>query len=177
MIIDSQEYYVTGSGARTIGEKTVYSNNYAHSTIRRWLNETFYNTAFSELQKQIILTTTVDSRAATTASSTNQYACENTQDKVFLLSYQDVINSNYGFLSSDSMDDISRKKKTTDYAQSQGAYTNTTADYEGNGWWWLRSPDDGDTVFARGVYYDGYVRHSYVYITNRGVVPALQIRL
>ena len=177
MIIDSQEYYVTGSGARTIGEKTVYSNNYAHSTIRKWLNETFYNTAFSELQKQIILTTTVDSSAATTASSTNQYACENTQDKVFLLSYQDVISSNYGFLSSDSMDDISRKKKTTDYAQSQGAYTNTTADYEGNGWWWLRSPDDGDTVFARGVYYDGYVLHSYVYITNRGVVPALQIRL
>lgn len=59
MILDSQEYYITHNRVRNIGRKTVYPNNYAESTVRKWLNETFYNTAFSELQKQIILTTTV----------------------------------------------------------------------------------------------------------------------
>ena len=177
MIIDSQEYYITDSGTRMIDGKTVYPNNYAHSTIRKWLNETFYNTAFSELQKQIILTTTVDNSAATTSSSSNQYACENTQDKVFLLSYQDVINSNYGFSSSYSDYDTARQKKTTDYAQAQGAYTNS-GNYAGNGRWWLRSPDDDCSYRARGVDYDGYVViYGNVDCTNCGVVPALQIRL
>lgn len=178
MIIDSQEYYITDSGTRTIDGKTVYPNNYAQSTIRKWLNETFYNTAFSELQKQIILTTTVDNSAATTYSSSNQYACENTQDKVFLLSYQDVINSNYGFSSSDSAYDTARQKKTTDYAQAQGAYTSKSTDYAGNGSWWLRSPYRNYSYRAREVRFSGLASfYDYVYYTCYGVVPALQIRL
>ena len=93
MIIDSQEYYIN-ENSRTIDGKTVYANNYAHSTIRKWLNETFYNTAFSELQKQIILTITVDNSVSSMDYRTNQFACKKTEDKIFLLSYRDVINSN-----------------------------------------------------------------------------------
>jgi hypothetical protein len=156
MIIDSQQFDYDGS----------YRNNYAQSTIRKWLNETFYNTAFSELQKQIILTTTVDNSAATTDSSTNKYACENTVDKIFLLSYQDVINANYGFSS-----DTARQKKTTDYAQVQGAYTNTS-----NGSWWLRSATIHSSHVSR-VEFGGAVTSYNVTLTFHGVVPALQIRL
>ena len=178
MIIDSQEYYITDSGTRTIDGKTVYPNNYAHSTIRKWLNETFYNTAFSELQQQIILTTTVDNSAASTGYSSNSYVCENTQDKVFLLSYQDVINSNYGFSSDYSEYDTARQKKTTDYAQAQGAYTSTSTDYVGNGCWWLRSPSYYSSYYARGVDSDGDANgDGSVNFTGLGVVPALQIRL
>ena len=177
MIIDSQEYYISTS-SRTIDGKTVYANNYAESTIRKWLNETFYNTAFSELQKQIILTTTVDNSVASTGYSTNQYACENTQDKIFLLSAQEVTNTAYGFASSTSTYDTARQKKTTDYAQAQGAYTSTSTDYAGNGWWWLRSPRYYYSYYARGVGGDGSVDYSdYVYDSSNGVVPALQIRL
>ena len=176
MIIDSQEYYITDSGTRTIDGKTVYPNNYAHSTIRKWLNETLYNTAFSELQKQIILTTTVDNSVTTTNSSSNQYACENTQDKIFLLSYVEATNSSYGLNLT-----AARRKKTTDYAQAQGAYTSTSTDYAGNGWWWLRSPKDYNYDYAEKVFYGGdlnmSIKNDDITYTNYGVVPALQIRL
>ncbi len=176
MIIDSQEYYINTSN-RAIDGKTVYANNYAHSTIRKWLNETFYNTAFSELQKEIILTTTVDNSVASTGYNSNQYACENTNDKIFLLSAQEGTNTAYGFASSTSTFDTARRKKTTDYAQSQGAYTSTNSSYAGNGWWWLRSPNCDYSSMARVVCYDGYVSSDYVRNSSRGVVPALQIRL
>ncbi|MBE6533827.1 MAG: hypothetical protein E7678_02495 [Ruminococcaceae bacterium] len=176
MIIDLQEYYINTS-SRTIDGKTVYPNNYAESTIRKWLNDNFYNTAFNALQKALIVTTTVDNSAATTDSSTNQYACENTEDKIFLPSYQDVINSNYGFSSDYSDYDTARQKKTTDYAQVQGAYTNTNSDYAGNGYWLLRSPFYSYFGNACSVSYNGKANIiGYVYLTT-GVVPALQIRL
>ena len=168
MIIDSQQYdYENGT----------YKNNYAESTIRKWLNENFYNTAFNELQKQIIFTTTVDNSVESTGYSSNSYACENTQDKVFLLSYQDVINANYGFLSNYSDYDTARQKKPTDYAQAQGAWTSTITDYAGNGYWWLRSPEYNNSNRARVVSVFGHISYGNVNEADGGVVPALQIRL
>ena len=179
MIIDSQEYYITYGVMRTIDGKIVSPNNYAHSTIRKWLNETFYNTAFSELQKQIILTTTVDNSAASRGYSSINYVCENTEDKIFLLSEQEVTNTAYGFASSTSTNDTARRKKTTDYAQAQGADTMTSTDYAGNGGWWLRSPAYESFGSAHEVNSFGNVSSyiGYVNSVDRGVVPALQIRL
>ena len=95
-----------------------------------------------------------------------------------MLSVQEVTNTAYGFASSTSTYDTARRKKTTDYAQVQGASTNTSTDYAGNGWWWLRSPHDGDSSDARGVISDGRVAIDYmVYDAAGGVVPALQIKL
>lgn len=169
MIIDSQEYYPS-TGSHTVNGATVYANNYEYSTIRKWLNETFYNTAFNDLQKEIILTTTVDNSVASTGKSTNLYACEDTEDKVFLLSYKELTT----YLTTND----SRMKKTTDYAQSQGAYTSTSSSYLGNGSWWLRSPGGSNSGFARTVNYDGCVNYNnYVYFTGGVVVPALQIQL
>ena len=160
MIIDSQQFdYENGS----------YYNDYAESTIRKWLNETFYNTAFDELQKEIILTTTVDNSVASTGYSSNQYACEDTEDKVFLLSYQELTT----YLTTNA----SRMKKTTDYAQSQGACISTSSSYLGNGYWWLRSPYYGNRSHARDVNYDGGIYSHYVSNRSYGVVPALQIQL
>ena len=168
MIIDAQQYDYDGS----------YSNNYAESTIRKWLNESFYNTAFNELQKQMIVTTTVDNSAESTGHSSNKYACENTEDKIFLISRQDVINSNYGFSSKASLSDDTRQKKTTDYAKAQGAHTHSGRSYVGNGNWWLRAPDNyySDTVYRVDI--SGTANGGVgVGITSSGVVPALQIRL
>ena len=166
MIIDSQQFdYENGS----------YYNDYAESTVRKWLNETFYNTAFDELQKEIILTTTVDNSVASTGYSSNSYACEDTEDKVFLLSYKELTT----YLTTNA----SRMKKTTDYAQSQGAFTSTSSSYLGNGYWWLRSPDSGHSTSARNVSTDGSISdsNSYYYTpvndNSTGVVPALQIQL
>ena len=86
MIIDAQSFDYDG----------LYSNNYADSTVKKWLCETFYNTAFNNLQKQMIIT------------------------DIFLLSDGDVTNRVYGF-SSSLVADSSRQKKPSDYAKAQGA--------------------------------------------------------
>ena len=157
MVIDSQQFDYDGQHR---------NNNYAKSTMRKWLNETFYNIAFSEIQRQKILTTMVDNSAATTDRIDNIHVCENTQDKIFLLSVQDVINIAYGF-ASDKGQDISRVKSITDYAKVQG----------GNGNWWLRSPFCSSYSVTRRVSFRGNLGSSGVTDTVVGVVPALRIRL
>ena len=73
-----------------------YANNYYKSDIREWLNNEFLNEAFY-YDASLLVITTVDNSASTTSSSTNEYACQNTEDKLYLLSYQDVNNKAYGF--------------------------------------------------------------------------------
>lgn len=176
VIIDSQQYcYDTNN--RTIEGKNVYSNNYAQSDIRAWLNNSFYNAAFDESSKQAIITTEVNNSSSTTFSISNRYACENTVDNVFLLSYKEVLRSNYGFSTSYSSYDAARRLKPTAYAKCQGAYTSTHSNYKGYGWWLLRSPNLNNSLSANSVHYCGYVYSDYnVNDTSYGVVPALQIR-
>ena len=50
MIIDAQAYQnvaLQGSGGEYYQGENKYANNYQYSTIRSWLNDTFYNTAFA----------------------------------------------------------------------------------------------------------------------------------
>jgi len=161
------------------------SCNYANSEIRDWLNNQFYETAFTELLQKIILTTTVDNSEASTGYVPNPYACTDTEDKVFLLSYKEAIDSDYGFLSSDSTDTV-RRMRTSDYSRATGAYMYPNADYYGNGIWWLRSLDYSGSGRARHVSYDGDVDDGYSYGVSShfyvgkiyyGIVPALQIQL
>lgn len=158
-----------------------HSNNYKNSSIRAWLNGTFCNKAFDETERSIILTTTVDNSPASTGHNINPRACEDTADKVFLLSYVEVKNSRYGF-SSASQDDEARKMVTSDYSRANGAYT-AYGDYYGNGIWWLRSPNcnsDLSISRARNVDEDGNVEYDHydrVYFSEYGVVPAMWIQL
>ena len=154
------------------------SNNYASSEIRQWLNATFYETAFSELQRELILTTTVDNSVYSTGYSSNPYACENTNDKIFLLSYREVTNSAYGFSSDYSSYDTACRMQTSDYSRASGVWMITNSSYYGNGYWWLRSPYIDNSSIARIVRSDGYVDDdNSVYLSDDGVVPALRIRL
>ena len=152
------------------------SNNYAESEIRQWLNETFYVTAFTQFQQEIILTTTVDNSVYSTGYSSNPYACENTEDKVFLLSYSDVTNSEYGFSRSQHADDAARQMQTSDYSRAMEVVMSTSLDYYGNGHWWTRSSNGDRTYLARYIHNEGIIINTTVSFTL-GVVPALQIRL
>ena len=135
-----------------------YLNNYKLSDIRKWLNSDFLEQAFY-YDSSLVQTVNVDNSAESTGITDNHYACEDTQDKVYLLSDKDVNNKEYGF---------------PDYA-SRIAY-----DADGNAHdYWLRSPynyysyDD----YARYVDGDGIVNNnSYVYYGN-GVRPALTRKL
>ena len=187
-IIANQRYYEGDDNkTRTIDGKTVYANNYMYSSIRKWLNEEFYKTAFSALQQELILVATVSNSARSTNPSrgtlqinngNNYYACANTSDKIFLLSVQEVTDSAYDFSSDYDNDDTAREMQTSDYARAIGAYTYTDDSYYGNGVWLLRSP----SYKYKGCAYDVNSRGSTSYaadvnVSIYGVVPALWISL
>ena len=188
MVLDNTCFYESIDN-RTINENTIYPNNYEYSNIRAWLNGYkgtsynvtnytnigFFDIAFTEEEQALIKTTLVDNSAQTTDSSTNPYVCNNTNDKVYLLSQQDMINSSYGFSTDPDESDTARRGTTTDYARSKGCYMSTETGYYGNAYWWLRSPACFHSIFARNVYYIGYVYHNSVSYSFYGVRPAITI--
>ena len=146
-----------------------YNTSYTSVTwetcsLRKWLNGTFLNAAFSSEEQSSIISSTV------TADKNPSYSTSpgnNTTDKVFLLSITEVNK----YFSSDS----ARQCSATAYAKAQGAYTNTS---NGNCWWWLRSCGY-DSDHAACVSIGGSVG-SYginVSISSDAVRPALWINL
>ena len=187
MILDSQEYCTIQSDlVYEHNGGNGYPNNYELSNIRKWLNETFYNTAFTLLEKEMIQKTMVDNGIDSTADAENAlskselYVCDNTEDHVFLLSQREVTTKEYGFNSSYNAYDTLRQRDVSDYAKSQGCYTVKKGDYVGNGYWWLRSPNRiTGAREAYFVYYSGYSYSEFqeVNSTYVGVVPALKIKI
>ena len=151
------------------------SNIYKDSDIRSWLGNKFFNSAFSATQKPLIEETTVDNSADSTGISSNPYACENTKEKVFLLSYKESLNSAYGFNTANTNADKVRQKQATDYAKATGAY----ASENGNAIWWLRSPSDNrkfNEKNSRAVSEEGTVIDLYSLVDYACVVPALKLK-
>lgn len=113
-----------------------YSEEYLAVTwetcsLRKWLNEDFYNAAFNDEEKGSILTTEVvneDNPEYGTAGGNN------TEDKIYLLSINEVINPSYGFASDYGFAET-REFHCTKYARSKW----TSLD-ERLGCVWLRSP-------------------------------------
>lgn len=168
-----QEETPDSDGKLTSG---VYASNWEHSTIREWLNETFYKTAFDKLQKLIVLNTEVDNSKSTAKSqrlSEDMYS-NNTQDKVFLLSYQETIgegNGKYGVLLKDifKFDDVN----TTAYS---GKINNQSLQRNR---WFTRSPYDAQTVSYIGgrTSSNSWDNDAAYYNYSYGVRPALWISL
>ncbi len=92
-------------------------------SLRRWLNSSFYDKAFSESEKELILEV-VNENADNAAYGTQ--GGNQTNDKVFLLSIDEA--SRY-FVS-----DESRTTQATAYSVSKGSSSKCA--------WWLRSPGD-----------------------------------
>lgn len=173
VLLDVHCYY-NSTSERTIDGNTVYANNYEYSDIRTWLNGDFYNLVFA-LGNKNILTTTVDNSASTTNSSTNKYVCNNTQDKVFLPSYQDYINSSYGFSTSAGETDT-RYCRTTDWARARGARSYTgSGSRQNNGYYWTRSPYSTYATYPWNVIDNGYLSNNRVDSTFVSVRPAISI--
>ncbi|MBQ9205246.1 MAG: InlB B-repeat-containing protein [Treponema sp.] len=175
-------YYGSLSDRSLNDGTTIYPNNYKYSNIRAFLNGTanqkgFLQSAFTSSAQSLIATTSVDNSAASTTDSgsnltqATSYACEDTSDKIFLLSEKEATTASYGFDSySSSGIGNTRIRVTTDYAKANNAYTSSGY----GGYWWLRSPYYGARYNARYVLSSGNtsygldVRRTYV-----GVVPAL----
>ncbi len=94
-------------------------------TLRKRLNDNFFNSAFSEVEKSVIVMENIP------ADKNNSFAVDPgnaTQDKIFVLSATEV-KKYYGLNGSGDCE-------PTEYAKACGAYT----DSNGNCCWWIRTP-------------------------------------
>ena len=137
----------------------VYPNNYKYSKIRAFLNgltyeirpndsslqstsyiykdKGFLQTAFTDKAQAFIEITTVDNSKDTAVTKMDNYidySCENTYDKVFLLSYKEILNKNYNLTyngnshsSSSGFDTYERISLLTDYAKANYVWEKNNA--------------------------------------------------
>mgnify|MGYP004455117617 CR=1 FL=1 len=172
-IIDSQAYqnfvYYNGRWSYNSKDCTKYASDWATSSLRAWLNNDFYNTAFSKTQQDRIKELTRENKS----TYSSKYDSNPTSDKITLLSYNDVLNTSYGFISSYNTYDTTRQRKGTDYAKCQGLCVNSS--YGGTSWWSLRSPSHSDD--ASGVGIGGWASSDFYNVndTSKGVLPALNL--
>lgn len=121
------------------------------SSIRKWLNNDFFNEAFTEEERAMIPSVDVRNPGNPEYST---YPGNHTVDKVFFL---DVYEADELFES-----DESRILLPTQYAITKSAYVHDGVEYApecaGNTYWWLRAPGD-DGQFAAIIDYDGRILH------------------
>lgn len=133
-------------------------------SLRKWLNNTFIGTAFSSVEQEMILSSTVtaDSNPETRTESGN-----NTVDKVFLLSANEA--NKYS-------SDGSRSAKPTAFAQKGDLFSDFHPDSCN---WWLRTPGLNNAWAATVSAYGGRIdlHGNQVDDLNTMVRPALWISL
>ena len=163
-----------------------YHDEYADVTwetcsLRAWLNGVFLNAAFSAEEQSAILTTEVDNSQNQGYSGWNTNGGNNTQDKVFLLSYAEA-NKFFDvqhFSVDGSTDNTNSRVEPTAYAVKQGAFSSSnykTADGNPAGVWWLRSPGF-DQNYAAYVSISGSLLNGSVRYDNISVRPAFWLDL
>ena len=146
-----------------------YNTSYTSVTwetcsLRTWLNGTFINAAFTADEQKAVMTTTVDNSKSQGYSGYSTNGGNNTQDKVFLLSYAEA----WKYFKSDD----ARECQPTKYAVAQNAYKASN----GNCRWWLRSPGAWSD-FAAIVDFDGARSSRNVRSSNVAVRPAFWLDL
>lgn len=155
-------------------DMVLYNNEYnavswENCTLRKWLNNDFYNTAFSNEEKKKIVPTKLVNEANTKRPRSGG---NDTEDNVWLLSLREL-NEYFP----DVTDREARMCLPTAYAVSNGVYQSEKYHISGEStcWWWLRSPGDEEkdaAVVSEG----GYERSSYVNQVKRGVRPVIVVR-
>lgn len=130
-------------------------------SLRRWLNSTFLNAAFSADERQRLLTTTV---ITSPGSLHRENGPVTTEDRVFLLSNTEV----YAYFASEA----ATAAEYTAYALSENPWPGNAAT-PGPADWWLRTTDGYD--HPDGVYADGRVGEGARAYEGEYVRPAIWI--
>ena len=126
---------------------------WAMCTLRTWLNKEFYKAVFSTREQGSILETKV---ITPDHSYFGTEGGDDTMDKVFLLSLDEVNSSAYGFTNQSS-----KVASSTDYAEAKEPKYGVCG-------WWLRSPGSDCTLFLY-VRYDGDIETEGWLINERGI--------
>ena len=161
---------------RSYQGNAVYANNWAYSDLRKFLNEDFFSEAFMEGEARFVQTTSVEfgEKVSHFDRFANGKPCD---DKVFLLSYADLANTQFGWNHWTIKEDTKKLGKATDYAKAMGVYAslNSGAEHDATHWW-LRTPGDfeGRASLTTAI---GTVGTYEVNCTAIGVRPAIKVKL
>ena len=157
--------------------KSDVSTTWEKCSLRTWLNETFMKSAFTIEEQKGIALTNVDSSRSQGYGEWDTDGGNNTQDKIFLLSYAEA--KKYFNVKYNDRNNVIARVDPTAYAIAQGANTHsgyTTASEKAAGYWWLRSPgrslNDAACVRIEGSL--NYYRVNYGYLCVR---PAMWVDL
>jgi hypothetical protein len=114
--------------SETILDFTTYSSSgddYANSSVRAWLTNDFYYSALKDTQRSII------------------HIKASIGDTIFLPSYEDVVNPEYGFNSNPNAEqDSERGRHISDYLKARGLYVRIRSNHIAGSGWWTRTPYD-----------------------------------
>lgn len=154
--LDSQPYH-----------KEYASVTWEDCSLRKWLNNTFLDDAFTAKEQKAILLTNVDNGTTEGNKNWNPQTQDSTEDTVFLLSYKDAEKYFYS--------DLDRMCMPTRYAVKMGADTRKEAGMDA-GWWWLRSPGE-KAHHAAFVNFNGKLFSNAVGNGYLSVRPALWINV
>ena len=174
VLLSSYQYFDNYDN-RMINNEIISPNNYKESSIRNYLNNDFLNKAFA-ISQDNILTTLVDNSGLSQDIANSQYKSENTNDKIFLLSYQDYLNTSYGFEST-NVTTQKRVAKTSEYARATGAWSSKDASSLYAGSYWTRSPVNDLYYASYNVNSGGYISKYAVDGNSHSIRPALKINL
>ena len=176
VILDSQaindrEYRIPGSGVYYADPSyQYYANDYAHSTIRTWLQNVFTETAFTAQERSVLTPKELSDATTEMPEECAAYAYPSTEDAVFLLSYAEVLNTEY--FENKSF----RSRCGTDYARAQGLNNyNVSNPYD---YWFLRSPGNESGHQAHiNLLGKCLIDSADSYSNDIGVCPAVYISL
>ena len=169
--------YSSATETKVINDQVIYPSNYEYSDIRAWLSNEFINICFNEEEKALLLDTTLKNKA-------NQYLIpetpkdKDTVDKVYLLSYQEVVDSKLGYgLSGIGKTYFDRMAAATDYARAKGAIRHIVQNTNSSNWM-IRTSNVHDRTHIGFGGYDGYFDEKMFYLDapNMGVRVACKIK-
>ena len=126
-------------------------------SLRSWLNNDFYNAAFSEEEKERIQTTSLTNPDNSTYGTPGG---NSTEDKIFLLSKQERAYYDELFNAQ-----VIEPCRPTEYAKGNGVRT----DEYGFCYWWLRSPGRSRvTAIAEACWHNSEYDYFYEHINDDG---------
>ena len=137
------------------------ANEWAGSDIRTYLNGTFLTNTnnFSATEQSAIASSTKSVADGTDGNGWSYLSYASlSDDKIFFLDAKEATNTSYGYSNTNSV--AANRKKTG-----------------GNAYWWLRSAETNDSLFAGLVYSGGRVDCYGVNFDYVGVSPAFNINL
>ena len=169
LILDNMEFYHIEDN-RCINSKTIYPNNWEYSNIRKWLNNNFYNTAFNELEKELILLKEIDNHNSfNNFTSTYLKEQNDTMDKVYLLSYHESLI----FFNKNCLYDESKLTFSTSYAIINNMSTGFKPGHKD---WLLRTPCNSSRYMVHYVSDGGNIDEEIFTYLVKGIRPVINVK-